>query len=270
MKQLDNSIFLLESSKHNAIKVEFCNPTGNFSTLENNATAETLIEKHGSIIQFFENLYSKGIKKLRITDRKANGSAFKTCDEYIVNFSAKDGEITSETFVETQPVPEVVQQPYQASNQNFGLAGMPQGLGMVEIHRIQDYDRVLTEKQKLEIEVAALKVSNQALRDENLRNEILGTKSVEKSDSHGLLVDKYTPVVLALIEKFQRAPVAAAAVGLTGAENFSPLQNAFLNIVQTADVSVLIDLMAVAQGISNSDFDGEMTELLKKYNLISI
>ena len=267
MKQLDNSIFLLESSKHNAIKVEFCNPTGNFSTLENNATAETLIEKHGSIIQFFENLYSKGIKKLRITDRKSNGSGFKTCDEYIVNFSAKDGEITSETFVETQPVPEAIPQPYQVQSQSLGL-GIPQGLGMVEIHRIQDYDRVISEKQKLEIEVAALKTSNQALRDENLRNEILGTKSVEKSDSHAALVDKYTPVALALIEKLQRTPVAAAVVGLTGVENFSPLQNAFLQIIKNSEASILSDLMAVAQGINNSEFDAEMTELLKKYNLI--
>jgi hypothetical protein len=265
MKQLDQSIFLLESSKYNAIKVEFCNPTGNFSIIENNATAETLIEKYGSILQFFENLYAKGIKKLRITDRKANGSAFKSCGEYIVNFTAKDGEITSEPIAETQPVPEV--QPYQAPTQSFGMAGMPQGLGMVEIHRIQDYDRVLAEKQKLEIEVAALKVSNQALRDENLRNEILGTKSVEKTDSNTALIDKFTPVALALIEKFQRAPVVAA-VGLTGAENFTPLQNAFLQIIQNSDTGVLSDLMAVAQGINNPEFDTEMTELLKKYNLI--
>ena len=270
MKQLDNSIFLLESSKHNAIKVEFCNPTGNFSTLENNATAETLIEKHGSILQFFENLYSKGIKKLRITNRKSNGSGFKTCDEYIVNFSAKDGEITSETFVETQPVPEVVPQPYQASIPNFGLAGMPQGLGYADIHKMTDYDRVVSEKQKLEIEVGALKVTNQALRDENLRNDILGTKSVEKSESNAALLDKLTPFGLALLEKFQTAPVAAAAVGLSGAENFSPLQNAFLNIIKTADASVLSDLMAVAQGFSNEEFDAEIIELLKKYNLKTV
>jgi hypothetical protein len=265
MKQLDNSIFLLESSKHNAIKVEFCNPAGSFSILENNATAEILIEKHGSVLQFFENLYKKGIKKLRITDRKSNGSAFKSCGEYIVNFTAKDGEITSDPIVETQPIPEV--QSYQAPVMNFGL-GMPQGLGMVEIHRIQDYDRVLAEKQKLEIEVVALKTSNQALKDENLRNEILGTKSVEKSDSHGALIDKYTPVVLALIEKFQPAAKAVAAVGLSGAENFTPLQNAFLQIIQTADASILSDLMAAAQGVSNTDFDAEFTELLKKHNLI--
>jgi len=268
MKQLDNSIFLLESSPMAAIKVEYCDNVGNYSAIENNATKAIIDEKYGSINQFFESLYKKGIRKLRITDRKSNGSSFKTIGkDYEVTFEAKEGEISSEPIAAPESVNTIPTMQIPNHFQNYGMNAPGPGLGMVEIHRIHDYDRLVTVNQKLEVENAALKARNEALRDENLRNELLGTKSVEKAEKQNALLAQASPILLGLIEKFQTvAPVIAG--GLAGAENFSPLQKTFLSMVQTADQAFLSDLLLIANGMSNPDFDTEITELLKKFNLI--
>jgi hypothetical protein len=264
MKQLDNSILLLETSPYNAVKVEYADTFGNFSPIENNATKEILVTKYGSIKDFFEGLNAKGIKKIRVTDRKANGSTFKTIGaSYEVTFT--DGNTTMETPVQPQANVAPAMPAF-----NFGLNGGMQGLGMVEIHRIHDYDRLKTELAESKAKNIHLETENSRLKDENLRNELLGTKSVEKSKANSDLVEKLTPLLGMIAAKIMPPAGAVVEAGLGNpSPSFSAVKNQFLQFIQNADDDFLQDLWAVVGGMQNEDFDNELTELLRKHNLIA-
>ena len=267
MKQLDNSILLLQKSPFHAVKVEYADNFGNFNAIENNATEASLITKYGSIKDFFEGLNAKGVKLIRVTDRTKNGSSFKTIGQsYEVKFENGSTAETTVPAVQIQPTHQAV--PMQ--NQGNGLNGLLAGLGLAELNKIHDYARLKEELTEYKIDNSVLKKENENLKEINLRNEILGVKKLEQTEASAKLLGvgtQYMPLLQSILAGMKGQP----PMGEIGLRNpaMSPLQNQFLQFVQNADDAYLQDLNAVITGMQNDSFDTELTELLKKFNLIA-
>lgn len=257
MKQrFDNSILLLDTNPHMGIKVEYLNDSSTYTTVYPRANKADIVADHGSIKAFFERLNSEGKTTIRITDRKSNGSTYRTIGEpYTVTFS-NDG------VLQNNPTPKPVEKMESQYKPTFnGLAGS--GLGMVEIHRIHDYDRIKTENTKLEAKVEQLTATNEKLKEDNLRNELLGVKKVEQTEANGKLImsaQGFIPLIQAMM---LGAKGAAPAQGL--GEPASEVKQFFINL----DDPLLLDLVPVAKGLQNEEFETELQTLLIKFNLIT-
>lgn len=258
MKQLETSIFQLKTNQHWAVKVEAKSPNGSYSVIENNIQKAALETKFGTIENFFEDLNKRGLTEIRITDRKSNGSVFKTISIYELKFENGNPTEINQNVQTIQPAPVINYNPAVTP-----LNGMANGLGMVEIHRIHDYDRVVKDNIKLESKVENLTNENEKLKEINLRQELLGVKKVENTESQAKLMTSasaYIPLVQAFLMGNRGIPPTP---GL-GAP-LSPIKEKFVAI----DDYFLQDLLPVLTGMQNEDFDNELSQLLVKYNLIS-
>lgn len=251
-EQLQQIINKLETDKNFAITVK--NSTG--FKLVCNATNEALIAKNGSAKDFFETLYKSGTKSVTILPRKRNGSYTGGKPNYMAHPTIATLEFNFEplqTEPTVYPAPPI-QQPIYPQGLN-GMAG-------VEVYRVHDYDRISNALIKSEAKCEMLETKVKDLEKENLTNELLGTKSVQKSQAQADLLDKgkeYVPLLLEIIKG--RNPVQ---VGLGQAQNLSVIKQQFMN----ADDDFLNELMPVATGMQNSDFVSKLNVLLTEFNLI--
>lgn len=264
-QQIDNTVEKLKIDPFWAITVT---DKETLKNVERNATGEELSQKYGSVEEFFEHLKANGITRLQIYDRRKTGNAFRPLTDYAVTFVEKQAE------PEPVPAPEpIVQAPVHRAapmrNPNFGLNGLMAGLSMPEaIYKTQDHARMQSEYIEMKAENKALQKEVEKLKEENLRNEILGTKSVESKNANAEMLKTISesPVLAALASKFM-APGAPPGLGMPDA-SLSPVKQSMIGIVHHADDLFVADLIRAAKGMSESDeFDTELTALFQKYNL---
>lgn len=267
-EEFNKSILKLDSNQYAAICVEYKDGMGNYQSMKfttpegattTSATKNTLIAIYGSVEAFLEQLFAKGIKELRITDRYKNGSSFKTIGTpYEVIFEAPNQP--KEKPIEPVEVTEPANQPQQHIIPNYGMMGSANGLSGADIHKIYDHERLRVENSDLKLKNDYLTKENEKLSKENLTLELLGAKSVEKSKAQAELLEKgtgYMPLIMKIMEGKN-----ATTPGLTGAT--SELKQAYLNMPD----EVLEEIYPVLKGYSIPEFQIELDNLLKKHNLI--
>ena len=264
MKQeLVKTIANLEKDEMFAITVDSINEFDSKSTICSNLFNKDLVEKYGSAKGFFETLFAKGFKKIKIIPKKRNG--------YDVNkgtFSFRHAGIKNPPF-------EIEFEPKEPQNQptmnptNNAQTQLPQialngGLSGADFHKVYDYQRIEKENYDLKAENKVLLAKNESLKEENLKAEILGVKKVEQTEATAKLMagaSPFIPLLQALLmgARGQDSPALALNQGI------SPLKQFFIN----QDDELLADLEPVIRGFSNADFDAELKDLLMKFNLLS-
>lgn len=263
-QQIDNTVEKLKTDPFWGVSVV---DKDTLKNVERNATGEELSQKYGSVEGFFEHLKDNGITRLQIYDRRKNGSAWRSLTDYAVTFVEKQAE--PEPVPAPEPIaPAPIHRAAPMRNQNFGLNGL-MGLSMPEaIFKTQDHARMQSEYIEMKAENKALQKEVEKLKEENLRNEILGTKSVETKNANAEMVKTLSesPVLAALASRFMPTGTPPG-LGMPDA-SLSPVKQQMIASMQHADDSFVSDLFSVARGMSESEaFDAELTELLKKYNL---
>lgn len=276
-EKFNNSVLQLNNNQYAGIAIESKDPMGNFNCMKftdeagatsTTATKTNLTARYGSVEAFFEYLFKNGINDLRITDRKRNGgNAWKKIGEpYEINLSSPN-EVEQQLvhramhFQTTQEL-----QPVQQVHQAIPLQGsQPYGLSGADNYKVWNHDVLKDLCTKQEAKIERLTEENQRLKDENLKHELLGTKSVEKAQSQNELLGILAPIIAPIVQA-KMGGNAQSVGGLSGAD-LSPVKQAFATMINHADDGFVQDLAIVAKAMTNESFDAELTELLKKHNL---
>jgi hypothetical protein len=255
MKQdLINIITKLEADPRFAISV--VNLEANKRVIVN-ATNDDLKAGYGSAKQFFESLFQKGIKRIRVCPRVQNGTVSGT-NGTVKNFARSiempEFDFEFETKQEMQPAVAPVSQVHQAVPLNGGMYA-----DMTNIYKIQHYDILKDDFARVKAERNQLRETNQELKRTIFEQETLGVKAVEKSKAQKELLEAgqgYAPV---LIEILKGLKPDQNAIGL-GA-GLSPIKQTFIQ----ADDSFLMELKSVADCFEKPGFEDELNLLLNKY-----
>lgn len=263
----------LESDAMFAITVADITDEENQFVIVCNKTNESLIRDYGSFNGFLEAIYKEGARKVRITPRKRNGSnpnrngqiSWKPTNVIeTLEFELKPKNVAHDQESKTQsqpaaPAPAPVAAPtYQA----MPLMEAPTGLTGMAAYRVFDYDRVNNEliQERTKREAAEAKVIE--LEKKVFENEILGTHKVQQTEAQAKLLETGSMYIPLIQEIFKGRNAAPAVPGL--GQPVSEIKQLFMNQPDT----LLQDLLPVAHGLQNQDFDSELQQLLTKYNLI--
>lgn len=162
----------------------------------------------------------------------------------------------------TQPQPAAPAPVEKPTYQAMPLMGTSPGLTGMEAYRVFDYDRVNNEliQERAKREAAEAKVLE--LEKKCFKNEVLGTKSVQQTEAQAALLEKGS-LFIPLVQEFIKSRNGAPTVPGLG-QPVSEIKQLFMNQPDT----LLQDLLPVAHGLQNQDFDSELQQLLTKYNLI--
>ena len=256
MKQdLINIITKLEANPRFAISV--VNLEANKRVILN-ATNDDLKAGYGSAKQFFESLFQKGIKRIRVCPRVQNGTVSGT-NGAVKNFARSvempEFDFEFEPKQEMQPGVPSVQQVHQAVPLNGGMYA-----DMTNIYKIQHYDILKDDYSRVKAERNQLRETNQELKRTIFEQETLGVKAVEKSKAQKELLEAgqgYAPVLIEILKGFKPNPTDAIGLGA----GLSPIKQSFMQ----ADDSFLMELKAVADCFEKPGFEDELNLLLNKY-----
>lgn len=260
----------LESDAMFAITVEDITDEENQFVIVCNKTNESLIRDYGSFNGFLEAIYKEGARKVRITPRKRNGQnrgriSWKPTNIIeVLEFELKPKNVAHDQESKTQPQPAatapapVATPTYQA----MPLMENPTGLTGMAAYRVFDYDRVNNEliQERTKREAAEAKVLE--LEKKVFENEILGTHKVQQTEAQAKLLETGSVYIPLIQEIFKGRNAAPTVPGL--GQPVSEIKQLFMNQPD----SLLQDLLPVAHGLQNQDFDSELQQLLTKYNLI--
>lgn len=241
--QFANTIEKLETDSSRAVTV-VNNDTG--TGIVCNATAEELIAKYGTIKNFFNDLFEKKIKALKITDKLKNGSTFrKFGDDYVFEFGPAVEKVVEQT-----------QQPAAPLN-----GGMNAGMNGT-IYRDMDYPRIAAELEASKSEVKRLTDENRKLETKNLINDTLEGKSVARTEANAKMLEQATPLLAALTEKFLANP-AIQAPGLNGA-NLSEVKQNTIRIVSQLQDDIVDNIALVIGRLNDQTILDELITLADK------
>lgn len=261
----------LESDAMFAITVADITDEENQFVIVCNKTNELLIRDYGSFNGFLEAIYKEGARKVRITPRKRNGSnpnrngqiSWKPTNVIeTLEFELKPKNMAHDQESKTQPQPVAPAPVEKPTCQAMPLMGTSPGLTGMEAYRVFDYDRVNNEliQERAKREAAEAKVLE--LEKEVFKNEVLGTHKVQQTEAQAKLLETgsaFIPLIQDIIKGRNAAPTVP---GL--GQPVSEIKQLFMNQPD----SLLQDLLPVAHGLQNQDFDSELQQLLTKYNLI--
>lgn len=268
MKQLSNTISRLKSDPLNAVTVT---DKDTLVKVVTDATGAVLEERYGSVEGFFEWMHGQGINRLLIRNRRKNGSGFKAISEYHADLMDRNGSepIQSAAMPQPKQSPVAHKAVPMPDMFGFGMNGMA-GLNMVDMaFKTQDHSRLFQENQELKVKVGVLESENRNLERQVLTNELVGTKTVEKTKANNELAQTFAPLLSLVAQKFLTPQEAIATAGLSGTT--TPVQQYFISLAQNADESFLNDLALLIKGMSEKpDFDAELNELMIKHNLTTV
>lgn len=216
-----------------------------------NKTGAELTDQFGSIEDFFNGLFQKGIKAIKITDKLKNGSSFrKYGDEFIFEFEPAEPMVNAN-------FPQVV--PPQAAPLNGGLNA---GLNAT-IYRDMDYPRVVAELEAAKADVKRLSEENRKLETKILINETLEGKSIARSEANAKLMESATPLLAALTEKLMATSSGGQVPGLAGA-NLSEVKNHAIKMVSQLQDDLVDSIAVIMARLNNPEIMNEMLALADK------
>ena len=242
----------------------------NGRTIIASKSKEDIIQKYGSIENFFNGLFNETTNRIGIRTRRKNGKLngkqnWKNGKEpQMLEFSA-----TPITVEKPLSSPEIIQAvPVTPSFQNHNSFGLSPS-EIINLHVAQN------EKTRLETENKYLKEKVEKLEKDNFdyrERELEGKYSSNKSDKTHELIQAVIANAHNLKQVF--SPATAVATATTTAEvaglgnpNNSQFKNELLQAIQVSDETTAEFVGSVFMGLNNQDFYTELSELLKKYNL---
>lgn len=171
-----------------------------------NVTGKTLMEEYGTIENYFENLYKKGITKIKVSDRNPHGSTTTPCGEpYTVSLIPQGNNEPKEKAVEMKTnyaeTPRV-----QTQGLNGGLEGYGMNAAQVELAgKMFNYPTLVADLQTYKSKADRLEEENAALKTKILIAETLdekGAKSTEANTGYLAmakdLVKEFAPVIMSM------------------------------------------------------------------------
>jgi hypothetical protein len=268
-----NSLERLNTDAFAAICIEYKNALGGYTRLseaidgkrEANYTKKLMIEKSGSVNAFFEDLIAKSLTDLRITNRKKNGSAFVSVGKpYECSLSAANEAKTTTP----EPTPTQMQTPTTISNYPMQAQGLNGGLSGAEIFKVYNHDTIQNQNIEYKNKIENLEKEIKKLEIEVLKNELLGTKSVEKSKANNDLLEKLTPLLAPIIQKaMMPAGQSFPADAGLNSPAASPAKQQFMVLINQMDDAFIADVSKVAILMANNTaFDDKLTELVTQFS----
>jgi len=245
MEKLIEIIQKLKTDQYAAITV--LNNANPLKKVVREFTGAMLIEKYGSIENFFEQVNKDGIKDITILVRRKNGGTYKADPKY------NPINISFEPKAEVQTV----------SNQNNN-AMQPQnwltgGLNQADaIYKMMDHTRLVTECESMKAKNEILEKDNKELREKVLRSEITGTNSAANTE----LIKTLAPLMMPFVNKLVAAPDVAAL----NQPNISPVKQNFITAMQNVPDENIDFLMSIMAHFGNENYVKELDQLISKYN----
>jgi len=220
-----------------------------------------IVEDHGTAEEFFNDLFAKGYKNLRLTERKKNGSVYKAvAPDFVINLSDPQGvqpavtqAVTPAVTQQTAPIPAVPMQENIFAN-SFGLGQ----LDMINLFVSKnDATRLQTENNVLLTKVEAQQAVIDDFKEQRYNRE--GSKGNQEMLLGAI---QALPQLISMVK-------GTPAIGLAQpVEYSSPTKNNFAKNLQSIDDNVLEVLLNINTGLTNSpDFSTELSTLLQKYQL---
>jgi hypothetical protein len=285
-EEFNNIIDLLDTDEHFGITVY--DLTKGVSTIECNKAKENIIEKYGSLTNFFNGLFSNGVTEIGIQPLRKNGKRSGTIQNWIkhpkyeylkVNLTPSEVQLQNAP-VQSNPVQQFAPvQQYQTSapvqySQPLNGPGMLNGIDEKTLEVYAD----ARDKKVIQVENKFLKEKNDALEDkirEYKDKELKWNNSNASAEQNATLVgafiqnmDKLPGLIGAL--KGQGAIAPAIDLGLGNPANLSEEKLALLEVVKVADNNTAYILYRTYDELAKSvEFGTEFNELLKKYNIIN-
>lgn len=254
--QFTNTVEQLKENPLRVVSVSNCD-TGAVIVL--NKTGAELTDEYGSIENFFNGLFEKGIKAIKITDRLRNGThqgrpVFrKYGDDYVFEFVP-----SNESVATNYP-----QTPAPVAPLNGGMNGGLNGGMNAAIYRDMDYPRVVAELETSKADVKRLTEENRKLETKILINETLEGKSIARSEANAKLMESATPLLAALTEKIMMQNPPAQVPGLTGA-NLSEVKNHAIKMVSQLQDDLVDSIAVIMARLNNPEIMNEMLALADK------
>lgn len=247
MEKLIEIIQKLKTDQYAAITV--LNNANPLKKVVREFTGAMLIEKFGSIENFFEQVNKDGIKDITILVRRKNGGTYKADPKY------SPINISFEPKAEAQTVANQNNNNTMQS-QNWLTGGLNQADA---IYKFMDHGRLVTECEGLKAKNEILEKDNKELREKVLRNEITGSNSAANTE----LIKTLAPLMMPFVNKLVAVPDVAPGLNQP---NISQVKQNFITAVQSMpddNVDFLISIMA---HFGNDNYVKELDQLISKYN----
>lgn len=286
-EEFDNIINLLDTDEYFGITVH--DLSKGVSTIECNKAKENIIEKYGSLANFFNGLFSNGVTEIGIQPLRKNGKRAGNIQNWIkhpkyeyLKVNLNPSEVQQQNApVQSNPVQQFapVQQfqpsaPVQYSQPYLNGPGMLNGIDEKTLEVYAD----ARDKKVIQVENKFLKEKNDALEDkirEYKDKELKWNNSNASAEQNATLVGAFISnmdKIPALIGAFkgQGAALPVGDFGLGNPANLSDEKKALLEVVKVADNNTAFVLYRTYDELSKSvEFGNEFNELLKKYNIIN-
>lgn len=270
MKEFESIIHQLNADPLAAVTVEYKDSFGAWGALVRNASAKSLEAKYGSVVNFFEDVYAKNLKHLRISPRRQNGSYkgspnFRAAGdpiEVILGDQTVNQESSKPPVQNPMPTIENHAIPALQSPAMPGMAGA--GLTGDAAYRYYDYTRLLNENNRLVTENERLKKEHDEFKDQLRENKFSSDKSKQTTEIISTLAPLLAP---AIISRFAPGAGGAAVPGLGQPDpTLSPIKQQFISAITQSDDGTVEYLFQVAQLIANDDFDQRLSDLIAQFN----
>lgn len=267
MKQLQTLIDKINADKNAAMTVHNLDETDpRARVVISNASRHKIENQYGSFEKFFETLHGNGITRVRIFERRSNGSSYLPVGQPFDWDMATDTETpaaTTPTATAAQPFP-------ATPDLSVPLAapGLHAGLNALAYYQM-DYPRLQGEHSAYRLENQQLKEKVAELKEELLRHEHSNTRAKGQQDLMVQLAGAAPPIIEALGAlglKIGGGPGQQA--GLAGEQLTATQQEVFATLRQLDDDTLAI-LGDIPRNFGNAEFLAEFQEMLRKYNIIA-
>jgi len=222
-----------------------------------NATAAALTEKCGGVVEFFNWMFDKGYKTVRVQEKRKNGSTFIDKDmRYDFDLQAK---------TEAGPVPP----PLQDIGLNGQIPALTGGMNQQAFYQAWDWTRLKGEYDRVNMENEARKAEILQLKEDALSHRFNMDKQKGNQDTMKSVFDNL-PAIAGILKGLigGGAAAAAEAQGMTGAieQQLSEVKKQLIHFVRLMDEDSAAYLAAIAMKFSNQEFLAELDVIMNKYN----
>lgn len=275
-EDFNNIINELETNQYFGVSV--FDITGAPKPIIKNYDKEKIIEQYGSVSNFFNGIFQNGVQKIGIQPLTKNGKRDGKYQSWINNKHLAYFEVS--LVPNSEPVaPIVAPAPAYQSSQpvNYGypeMLGNP-GLGAIGLHiAAASAPELKMENQLLKERIKDLEKLNREYERSKDREETEIERMKHKAESNQKMLETATPLLAPFMEKMASMMSGNAGVmqaipqGLGNPENLSEVKAEMMQAIQQQSDATVDYLLRVLQGMNNQDFINELTESLKKINLI--
>lgn len=191
------------------------------------SSGSLLVQKYGSVENYFENLKNSGVNSISIQEYRKNGSGWKNTGNIIRNLTFHDKNTAVNSVPSHTPAP--------VYPLNGGLNGQVVGLGFVEAANLiadsKENVRLVEENKYLKEKNERLEKDIFDLKEEKLKREY---DASSKSEQNGMIT-KALETLPALLQGFASMKTSS---GLNApAQQSTPIKNEFIALITNPDVS---------------------------------